>query len=105
MAFFELNIYGNNDEIIKSFETDKVRWGVYLQATELQGKIKNESPAEQFKAIGQFVKKIFPDLTDADLENADAEDVFNTFKQLISKANAINGVKKENVESEEGKNA
>lgn len=89
MALFELNIYGNNDELIKRFETDKVRWGVYLQATELSENLKGKSAAEQFKQVSTFVKKIFPGLTDADLENADADDVMNTFKQLISKANGI----------------
>jgi deoxyadenosine/deoxycytidine kinase len=89
MALFELNIYGNNDEILKRFETDKVRWGVYLQANELSENLKGASTAEKFQQIGAFVKKIFPDLTDADLENADSEDVLNTFTQLINKANGI----------------
>ena len=89
MALFELNIYGNNDEILKRFETDKVRWGVYLQANELAEGLKDASTMEKFKQIGAFVKKIFPDLTDADLENADSEDVLNTFTQLLNKANGI----------------
>lgn len=94
MAQFELNIYGNNDEIIKSFATDKVRWGVFMQALELQDGLTEKSYAEQFKLINEFIKKIFPDLTDADLENADGDDVINTFKQLINKANAIGGKSK-----------
>ena len=89
MALFELNIYGKDDEIIKRFETDKVRWGVYLQATELSENLKNANALEKFKQISTFVKKIFPDLTDADLENADSDDVLNTFTQLISKAKGI----------------
>ena len=89
MALFELNIYGNDDEILKRFETDKVRWGVYLQATELSENLQDASMSEKFKQISAFVKKIFPDLTDDDLENADSEDVLNTFTQLISKANKI----------------
>lgn len=94
MAQFELNIYGNNDEVIKSFATDKVRWGVFMQALELQDGLTEKSYAEQFKLINAFIKKIFPDLTDADLENADGDDVLNTFKQLINKANAIGGKSK-----------
>lgn len=44
MAQFELNIYGENDEIINKFETDKVRWGIYMEAVNisengLKGKI------------------------------------------------------------------
>lgn len=90
MALFELNIYGKDDEIIRRFETDKVRWGVYLQATELSENLAGASTTEQFRQISAFVKKIFPDLTDADLENADSEDVLNTFTQLVRKANKIN---------------
>lgn len=91
MAQFELNIYGNNDEILKTYATDRVRWGVYLQALELQEKIAGKSAAEQFRLINAFLKKIFPDLTDEDLELADYDDVMNTFKQLINKSNAIGG--------------
>lgn len=94
MAQFELNIYGENDEIIKTYSTDKVRWGVFMQALELQDGLKEKSAAEQFEAINLFVKKIFPSLTDADLEAADGEDVLNTFKQLVKKANAIGGKSK-----------
>lgn len=89
MARFELNIYGNNDEITKTFETDKVRWGVLLQALELSDEIEGLSAGEQFKAVSEFVKKIFPTLTDEDLANADTDDVFNTFVQLTKKAGKI----------------
>lgn len=94
MAQFELNIYGSNDEILKHFATDKVRWGVFMQALELQEAISNLDAAEQFEHINKFVKKLFPDLTDADLENADVDDVLNTFKQLLNKANKIGGFRK-----------
>lgn len=89
MSQFELNTYGQNDEILKTFATDKVRWGVFMQALELQEALDKMTNAQQFAAINTFVKKIFPDLTDADLENADADDVLNTFKQLLSKAKKI----------------
>ena len=91
MAQFELNIYGNNDEIIKTFSTDRIRWGVYMEALKLAETIDGKKAAEQFKAVNTFVKKIFPDLTDADIENADADDVMNTFRQLVNKANGIGG--------------
>lgn len=91
MAQFELKTYGENDEVMKTFETDRVRWGVFMQALELNDSLSDKNPAEQFNAINQFVKKIFPSLTDEDLEYADADDVLNTFKQLVSKANAIGG--------------
>ena len=97
MAQFELNIYGSNDEIIKTYATEKVRWGVFMQALELQEGLKDKPAAEQFKLINAFVKKIFPDLTDADLELADADDIVNTFRQLVHKSNAI-GVNSKNAQ-------
>lgn len=91
MAQFELNTYGKDDEILKSFTTDRVRWGVFMQALELQETLDTKTSAEQFAAINTFIKKIFPELTDADLENADTDDVLNTFQQLIKKAQKIGG--------------
>ena len=91
MALFELNTYGNDDEILNTFATDKVRWGVVLQALELQEELKDESPTAQFVSLSAFIKKLFPTMTDADLENADVGDVMNVFNQLIRQANRIGG--------------
>ena len=95
MAQFELNIYGADDEIKKTYATDKVRWGVFLQALELQDGLSEKSAAEQFELINAFIKKIFPDLTDEDLEWADSDDVVNIFRQLVTKSNSI-GLKSKN---------
>lgn len=91
MAQFELNIYGKDDEILKTYVTDKIRWGVYLQALELHNNLEQKTAAEQFKQINAFMKKLFPELTDADLNNADSDDILNTFKQLLNKAKGIGG--------------
>lgn len=96
MAQFELNIYDENDEVVKRFETDRVRWGIFVQALELEESLKSATAGDMISAINQFVKKIFPALTDADLENADVDDVMCTFKQLLSKAKKI-GVNQKNV--------
>ena len=95
MAQFELNIYGNDDEIIKTYATEKVRWGIFMQALELADGLEGLSVGEQFKKISEFIKKIFPDLTDEHLELADSDDVFNTFIQLTNKARKI-GVSSKN---------
>lgn len=91
MAQFELNTYGENDEVLKHFETDRVRWGIFMQALELEESLKGTSASEMIPAINQFVKHIFPAMTDADLADADVDDVLNTFKQLLSKARKIGG--------------
>lgn len=94
---FELSIYGENDEVIKKFETDHVRWGVLLKAVKLQETLKNKTEIEQLQVVSEFVKSIFVGLTDEDVEKADAGDIFNTFKQLINSVKAINSGDSKNV--------
>lgn len=89
MAQFELTTYGANDEVLKHFETDRVRWGLFAQAVKLNDDLEKMEIDEQFAAIGEFVKKMFVGMTDADLENADVEDVMNTFAQLVRKGRKI----------------
>lgn len=91
MAQFELNIYGKDDEVVARYESERVRWGIFLQALELEESLRGKSARELIAAINQFVKKIFPDLTDEHLEAADVDDVMNTFKQLLNKAGKIGG--------------
>ena len=93
MAKFELNIYGKDDEIINTYKTDHIRWGLLTAALELQDKISDASNEEQFAAITEFAKEIFYDLTDEDLKNADCMDVINVFNQVIRMASKIKGSK------------
>ena len=93
MSAFELNIYGENDQILKTYSTAHVRWGLLKAALELQERIKDASLEEQFEAIHEFAKEIFGGLTDAELINADAGDVTAQFKQLTRMANKIVGSK------------
>lgn len=91
MAQFELNIYGQDDEIINHFETNFVRWGIFLEALELEKKKGELSAVEMIEAVSGFMKKIFVGLTDEDLSNAVVDDILNTFNQVIRKANKIGG--------------
>ena len=91
MARFSLNIYGENDEITKMFQTEHVRWGLLLTALELQEKVENETPEEQIKAITKLVLELFPGITEEDLRNADGRDVINVFAQVGKMANQLNG--------------
>ena len=88
---FELSIYGKDDECLKKYETDHVRWGVFLKAIKLQEEIKGKDTDAQFKGISEFIKSIFVGLTDEELEKADGFDIINTFNQLLSAAGKING--------------
>lgn len=87
---FELSIYGEGDELIKKYETDHVRWGVFLEAVKLYEANKDKNADEQFKDISEFIKKIFLGITDEEIEKADGFDVINTFKQLVASVNELN---------------
>lgn len=91
MALFELNIYGNDDEIINKYATDKVKWGIVCEAWKIQQETEKLDKMSQIPIINGMLKKLFTGLTDEELEKADLDDVFNTFNQLLSKANAIHG--------------
>lgn len=93
MAKYELNIYGENDAIVKTYATDNVLWGFYLEAVKASDEMQELTPAEQFEVINGFVKRLFIGLTDEELNHASGDDVMNVFNQLMRKARAIGGSK------------
>ena len=90
---FELNIYGTDDEIIKTYSTAHVRWGVFIQAVQLQEQLKDVDVGKQFESISRFVMTIFDGMTADELAKADAFDVMAVFTQLVNKAKNISGSK------------
>ncbi len=93
MAKYELNIYGENDAIVKTYATDNVLWGFYLEAVKAHEEMQEMTPIEQFEMVGEFVKRMFIGLTDEELTHASGDDVMNVFNQLMRKARAIGGSK------------
>jgi hypothetical protein len=94
MANYSLNIYGENDEIIKTYATDNVMWGFYLEAVKASEDIEEMTTAEKFAMINNFVKRLFVGLTDEELATgASGDDVINVFNQLMRKARTIGGSK------------
>ena len=92
MAKFELCIYGENDEVIKTLATEHVRFGVLEDALSMTDSAEDEKKGakEQFQEVKKIVKRIFPGCTDEDLSNADTGHIFATFNQLVKYANVIN---------------
>lgn len=90
MARFELPIYGADDEQIKKFEADRVRWGTLVEAVDLAERLQSMTAPEALASVGRFLKNVFPDLTDEDLAKADYLDIMNTFTQI---SNVIGGIK------------
>ena len=93
MAKYELNIYKENDEIEKTYATDNISWGFYIEAVKAYEELKELDTVEQFEMINGFVKRMFIGLTDEELTRASGDDVINVFNQLMKKARAIGGSK------------
>ena len=91
---FELNIYGANDEIIKTYGTNHVKWGVFVKAVQLQEELKDADAEKQFSSVGAFVRTLFEGMTEEELNDADAFDVMAVFTQLVNKAKGIKGSSK-----------
>ena len=89
MNEISLNIYGADDEIIKTYSTQRIRWRLFIDAVKLGEDIESKSTVEQIESIGEFMKSIFIGLTDEDLVLADAGDVFNAFQMIVKKAKNI----------------
>lgn len=102
MAKYELKIYGENDEILKTYATDNVMWGFYLEAVKASEEMDDMTTAERFEMINSFIKRLFIGLTDEELEHgASGDDVLNVFNQLMRKANSIAGGGKKNLTAAE----
>lgn len=91
MAKLSLNIYGKNDEILNTYETEHVRWGLLLRALDLQEEIKDADQATQLGVLQEFVKEIFVGITDDEIKNADSGDVVNVVSQITRMAGKIKG--------------
>ncbi len=89
MATFELNIYNENDEIVKTYARSRIRWGLFLKAIEIHKELAGKSPNEQILMVSDFVCTFFGNMTEEDIKNADAGDVMNLFRQVVRKANQV----------------
>lgn len=84
MALVELNIYNDDNEILKTYSTNRVRWGVLCKAVELEEKIEGATPAESVGLISDLMTTIFPSITSDDLALADFNDMQNVFKMVVN---------------------
>ena len=96
MAKYELNIYGENDEIVKQYSTNICSWGVFIQAAEMSETLQEKSALEQLSAVGDILKSVFHGLTGEELMCADASDVMNTFSQIVAGGQKIKGANSKN---------
>lgn len=88
----QLNIYKDcsSDKPSKTYECRRLLFGITQQAIELVEKMQGKSQVEQFKIIGEFVKLIFPDITDEDITCMDIAEMKNFVHEVF--ATAKNGL-------------
>lgn len=91
MSKFELPIYGENDEILKTYKTDIVRFGILEDAIKVAEDTKGKDAQEQLKAIYPILQRVFKGLTSEELKDADLFNVFGVFNQIINLAKNLNG--------------
>ena len=94
MAKFELPIYGENDEVIKTYKTDHIRYGLLEDAMKMQEEMEGTNADAKVKNIKPLVKRIFKGLTDEEMEDADVFDIINSFNQLVSLSQGLSSNKK-----------
>lgn len=90
---YSLNIYGQNDTIVKIYETNIVPWGVFVKAAALQDELKDKSMIQQLECVGELLQSIFVGLSHEELYQADAGDVMNVFAQIVRNSNNIGSTK------------
>jgi hypothetical protein len=93
-----LTIYDEQDEIIQSFSTSRIRWGIIEDIVDLSEKLEGKSEREAIQAMGQFIQLVFPKLTKELLRQADVSDIKLCFQQIISVVKDIEGNNEKNVE-------
>ena len=85
MSLISLNIYNDADEIIKTYSTNRIRWGVLVKAVELEEMTRgDENGVESVKAITDLMYSIFPSITPDDLALADFGDMQNVFRMIVN---------------------
>lgn len=88
MALIELPIYNDDNEIIKTYSTNRVRWGVFVKAVEVEETItksdSNVTASESMKMISDLILSIFPSMTADDLAAADYNDMKNVFSMVVN---------------------
>lgn len=88
---FVLPIYGENDEVVKEYNTDVIRYGILEDALKASEEVAGKGATEQLKIINPIVQRVFKGLTEEELKDADLFDVFNVFNQIISLSKGLQG--------------
>lgn len=93
---FSLNILGENDKVVKTYETSKIKYGLIEDMVMLTKELDGKSELEQFALMKPLLKNMFAGLTDEELRDVDFIEVIQVIKNLMSVANNGFGVNEKN---------
>lgn len=93
---FKLNILGENDKVVKTYETSKIKYGLIEDMVSLSKELEGKSEFEQFKLMKPLLKTMFVGLTDEELRNVDFIEILEVVKQLMKIASEGFGVEEKN---------
>lgn len=85
----ELNIYNEDLEIVKTYQTYGIRWKAFKQIMGMQDELdalKEMEDAKAIEKIHEVLRLVYPTLTETDLDEAYTEDLFNCFMQAVNVA-------------------
>ena len=89
-ALVSLNIYDDNDEIVKTLERYRIKWGLVKKALSLAEEMSEnpEAYVEHAEKLENFVCLVFKgDVTVEELEGADKDDMQVMLAQIIGNSN------------------
>lgn len=71
MALFELKIYGADDEVKKTYETHRIKYGLIEDFIDLSKDLEGKNQLQQFALMKPILKTLFPGVTDEELRETD----------------------------------
>ena len=89
-SYIELNIYDSSDEIVASYRSRGVRWGVVEDALCIDEQLESMTMKDQISSMKSVVLGVFPDITEEHLRAAYIEDIAACFNSVKSRGNKIN---------------
>lgn len=82
MALFELKVYGADDEIIKTYTTHRIKYGLIEDFIDLSKDLEGKNQLQQFALMKPILKTLFPGITDEDLREVDFVEVSQVILKL-----------------------
>lgn len=93
---FKLNVLGEKDKVVKTYETNKIKYGLIEDMVSLSKELDGKSEFEQFSLMKPLLKNMFVGLTDEELRNVEFIEVLAVIKNLMSVANKGFGTEEKN---------